>query len=174
MLLVFVLLLFLIPLPACAENLGPGGGTRIITGDQVVGPYRLLITSSPEPAVVGTVTFAVRVSDPASGEKIRDAEITVQLTHNATGAILKQAATHADAGNLIDYAAHIVIEQAGTWEGVITVVGPAGPAEVTFLQRVSPPRQMSTLIIAAIPFLVLLGVLGGLWLARSGGRRSSP
>ncbi len=174
---VFVLLicLYLLLLAApvtYAENLGPGGGTRVITGDQVVGPYRLYITSSPEPALVGTVTYVVRVSDPASNEKIRDAEITVQLTHSTKGTVLKHAATHADAGNPIDYAAHIAVEQAGTWDGIITVVGPAGTAQVTFLQRVSPPRQLNTLIAAGIPFLVILGLLAGLWLARSGGRRA--
>ena len=49
---------------ARAENLGPGGGTRIVIGDQVVGPYLLLVTTSPEPAQVGLVTVVVRVSDP--------------------------------------------------------------------------------------------------------------
>jgi len=151
--------------------LGPGGGTRVITGDQVVGPYRLYITSSPEPALVGTVTYVVRVSDPDSGEKIKDADVLIRLTHSATNTTLTYPATHADAGNPIDYAAHVVLEQTGTWDGIITVSGPAGQAQVTFLQRVAPPRTLSTLIAAGIPFLVILGVLVGLWLARSGSRR---
>lgn len=173
---IFILLLsvYLLALAAPAvhaENLGPGGGTRVIVGDQVIGPYRLYVTSSPEPALVGTVTYAVRVSDPSTGEKIKDAEVTVQLTHSTTKTTLKHAATHADAGNPIDYAAHIVIEQSGTWDGTVTVVSRAGQAEVTFLQRVNPPRQLNTLIAAGIPFLVILGVLAGVWLARSGSRR---
>ncbi len=163
-----VLLLILAASPAYAENLGPGGGTRVIAGDQVIGPYRLYITSSPEPASVGTVTYVVRVSDPDTGEKIKDVEITVQLTHSPTNTTLEHAATHADAGNPIDYAAHIVIEQAGTWDGTIVIHGPAGRATVTFLQRVSPPRGLNTVIAAGIPFLVILGVLIGLWVARSG------
>ncbi len=171
-LLIFVSLLTPATPAAFAENLGPGGGTRVIVGDQIIGPYRLYVTSSPEPALVGTVTYVVRVSNPDTGEKIKDAEVTVQLTHGTTKTTLKHAATHADAGNPIDYAAHIVIEQSGTWDGVIVVNGPAGRAEVTFLQRVSPPRQLNTLIAAGIPFLVILGVLVGVWLARSGGRRA--
>lgn len=156
---------------ARAENLGPGGGTRVIAGDQLFGPYRLYITASPEPAVVGSVTFMVRVSDAASGEKVRDAEVMVELVHSASRAALRSAATHADAGNEIDYAAHITVEQAGLWDGVIRVAGPSGPAEVTFLQRVASPRQASTLIAVALPFIVILGGLGGLWLARSSNRR---
>lgn len=166
-----LLLVGLSALSARAENLGPGGGTRVIAGDQVFGPYRLYVTSSPEPAQVGLVTFAVRVSDAASGVKVRDAEVTVELVHSATGATVRGMATHADAGNEVDYAAHMALDQAGAWEGVIRVVGPAGAAEVTFLLRVAAPRQLSTLITIGLPFLVILGVLGGLWLARSGRQR---
>jgi len=162
----------LLPAPhAQAENLGPGGGTRVIAGDEIVGPYRLLFTSSPEPAQIGTVTFVARLSDPKTGEKVRDAEVTVELKHSETGATLSHAATHADAGNPIDYVAHIPLDQAGQWEGILRVNGPAGSAELPFMQRVSPKRQLSTLILAGVPFLVVLGLLAGLWFARSGSQQ---
>jgi hypothetical protein len=162
----------LLPAPhAQAENLGPGGGTRVIVGDEIVGPYRLLFTSSPEPAQIGKVTFVVRVSDPRTDEKIRDAEAIIELKHSETGATLSQAATHADAGNPTDYAAHVQLDQAGQWEGVLRVRGPAGSAELPFMQRVSPKRQLSTLILAGVPFLVVLGLLAGLWYARSGSQQ---
>lgn len=170
--LMFLLLISSFVAPSVrAENLGPGGGTRVIAGDQVFGPYRLYVTASPDPAVVGTVTFVVRVSDAATDEKLRDAEVTVELVHNATGAILRSTATHEDAGNPIDYAAHIDIAEAGAWDGRIQVAGPAGSAEVTFLQRVSPPRRAATLIAIGIPFAVILGGLGGVWWWRSSRQR---
>ena len=112
---------------AHAENLGPGGGTRVIAGDEFVGPYRILFTSSPEPAQIGKVTFLVRLSDPKTDEKVRDAEIIVELTHSETGATLSQAATHADAGNPTDYVAHVQVDQTGQWQGVLRVSGPPGP-----------------------------------------------
>jgi len=90
------------PPAARAENLGPGGGTRIIVGDEIVGPYRLLVTVAPEPAQVGVVTFVVRISDPASDEKVRDADVTVELVHSEDGTILTEAATHQSSGNPID------------------------------------------------------------------------
>ena len=158
---------------AQAENLGPGGGTRVIAGDEIVGPYRLLFTSSPEPAQIGRVTFLVRLSDPKTGEKVRDAEVIVDLKHGETGATLSQAATHADAGNPIDYAAHLPLDQPGQWEGLLRVRGPAGSAELPFMQRISPKRQLSTLILAGAPFLVVLGLLAGLWFARSGSRKKT-
>lgn len=169
-----VLSLLLLPALARAENLGPGGGTRIIVGDETVGPYRLLFTASPEPAQVGQVTFVVRVSDPHSDEKVRDAEVALELTNPETGLKLEEAATPADSGNPIDYAAHVMLEQPGQWNGTLRVRGPAGAAEVPFMQRVSPQRQPGLLIAVGLPFLVILGLLGILWFARSGARQRKP
>jgi hypothetical protein len=171
-LLVALLLASLLVAPhAHAENLGPGGGTRVIAGDEIVGPYRLLFTSSPEPAQIGKVTLVVRLSDPKTDEKMRDAEAVIELKHRETGATLSQAATHADAGNPTDYAAHFELDQPGQWEGVLRVRGPAGSAELPFMQRISPKRQISTLVIAGAPFLVVLGLLAGLWFARAGSQQ---
>ena len=156
---------------AHAENLGPGGGTRVIAGDESIGPYRVLFTSSPEPAQIGKVTLIVRLSDSKTDEKVRDAEVVVDLKHSETGATLSQTATHADAGNPTDYVAHLQLDQPGQWEGLLRVRGPAGPAELPFMQRVSPKRQVSTLVIAGAPFLVVLGLLAGLWFARSGSQQ---
>ena len=169
----FVLLLagFALANPVAAENFGPGGGSRIIAGDQVIGPYQILATVSPEPAQIGALTFAVRVSDPATGEKLRDLRVSVKLVHGESKAELTGEATHKDAGNEVDYVAHLPIEQAGAWNGTLTVAGPAGQAEVTFIQRVSAPRGFSTVILVGIPFAVVLAVLGGYWYLRTGARR---
>ena len=156
---------------AQAENLGPGGGTRVIAGDESIGPYRLLFTSSPEPAQIGKVTFVVRLSEPKTDAKIRDAEAVIELKHSESGATLSQAATHADAGNPTDYVAHFELDQPGQWEGMLRVRGAAGSAELPFMQRISPKRQISTLVIAGAPFLVVLGLLAGLWFARTGSQQ---
>lgn len=166
--------LLLAVLPTHAENLGPGGGTRIITGDEVVGPYRLLITTAPEPAQVGTLTIVVRVNDASSGQRVDDASIQVELTDSASGTRLTQMATHANAGNAIDYAAHFTIEQAGTWNGLVRITGAAGTAEVSFLQRIQAQRKVGVLIAAGIPFIVILGLLAGAWFLRSGSRQRAP
>lgn len=147
-----------------AENLGPGGGTRIIVGDEVVGPYRLLVTVAPEPAQVGVVTFVVRISDPASDEKVRDADVTVELVHGEDGTVLTGTATHENAGNPIDFAAHMQIEKPGTYNASIRITGPAGPAEVSFTQRIVARRGIGTLLLIGLPFVVVLGILASVWL----------
>ena len=87
----------------------------------------------------------MRLSDPKTDEKVRDAEAVIELKHSETGATLSQAATHADAGNPTDYVAHFQLDQPGQWEGILRVRGPAGSAELPFMQRISPKRQLSTL-----------------------------
>jgi hypothetical protein len=169
-----VLLLCLLAVPAQAENLGPGGGARIIIGDQPIGPYRVLMMASPEPAPSGPVTFVVRISDSVTGEKVRNAQVTVTLTHSQTGAILTETATHDNAGNPLDYAAHIELAQDGVWNGVLRVAGPAGPAETAFTQRIVAPRGVGTVIIVGVPFLVVLVGLAGFWYFRSGSRAARP
>jgi hypothetical protein len=155
---------------ARAENLGPGGGTRIIVGDEIVGPYQLLVTASPEPAYPGTLTFLVRISDPATDGKVLDADVVVELVHSEDGERLTGKATHTDANNAIDYVAHIPVERTGAYDGVIRIKGPAGEAEITFIQQVVAKRGLSGIIIAGLPFLVVLALLGGIWFARSGHR----
>jgi YtkA-like len=163
-------LLAVVPPATRAENLGPGGGSRIIVGDEIVGPYRLLVTVAPEPAQVGVVTFVVRISDPASDEKVRDADVTVELVHSEDGTVLTGAATHQNSGNPIDYAAHMQIEKAGTYNATIRIGGPAGPTEVTFTQKVVARRGLGTLLLIGVPFVVVLGILASVWL--KGSRRS--
>jgi hypothetical protein len=167
-----VILVFLTARAAAAENLGPGGGSRLITGDEIVGPYRLLITSSPNPATTGTITFVVRVSDPQSGAKVRDAEVGVELISADGGTVLREPATHKNAANEIDYAAHIPVQQSGTWNGVVRVAGGLGESEVEFLQTVSPPRAISTVVLVGIPFAVMLGVFGAMYYVRTSGRKT--
>jgi hypothetical protein len=162
-----LLLIILTARAAAAENLGPGG-SRVIVGDEVVGAYRLLVTSSPNPATTGTVTFVVRVTDPQSSVTVKDAQVEVELTSGA--ASIKQAATHENAGNPVDYAAHIEIPQEGSWNGLVRVAGPAGASEAAFLQHVSAPRTANTVILVGIPFGAILLVFVALWMARSRGR----
>ena len=153
--------------PARAENLGPGGGSRVIAGDEAVGPYRLFITSSPDPAQPGKVTFVVRITDPKTGETVKTADVRVSLALPESSITLDASATHEDAGNSVDYAAHVQVDQPGQYEGILRVSAAAGPAEVKFIQRVLTPRTASTLLVLALPFAAALAILGGFWYLRA-------
>lgn len=171
-----VILIVLTARAAAAENLGPGGGSRLILGDELVGPYRILATSSPNPATTGTVTYVVRVTDPQTGATVRDAQVEVELTladGNGAGTVAKEAATHKNAGNDVDYAAHIPMQQVGSWNGVLSITGSLGSSEATFVQNVSPQRSLSTVILVGIPFVVMLGVFAAMYFVRTSGRKSA-
>jgi hypothetical protein len=159
-----------LPSPALASNLGPGGGQRVIVGDQVVGAYRLWVTVAPDPAQVGQITIVVRVYDIRSGAQVNDPTIAVKLVNPADGTVLNTAATHRDAGNAIDFADHIDIPSAGTWDVAMHVSGPAGTSDVSFVEPVLAPRSASTLLYVGLPFLAALVFFGISWQRHAGGR----
>jgi hypothetical protein len=146
--------------------LASDGGTRVIVGDEPVGPYRLYFITAPDPAHTGIVSYIARLSDGASDEKIRGATVTVELTNEETGEVLTRTATHM-AEDAIDYVAHVTVEDAGTWNGVLRIDGPAGPIESRWTQEVVAERRASTLAALGLPFLVILMGLGGFWVIRS-------
>ena len=145
----------------------------MIAGDEIHGPFRLFITSSPAPAQVGSVTFAVRVTDAQSGATVKDADVRVTLARPDSDAQWEAIATHQDAGSPVDYAAHITIDQAGQYNGVIRVRAAAGQAEIAFVQPVLAPRSTTTLLIVALPFVAAFGILAALWLLRFRGRQAA-
>ena len=158
---------------AFAENLGPGGA-RIIMSDTVIGPYQLLVTSSPEPAQVGPLSIMVRISDPATSTKMLNATVELELVHTESGVVVSGPATHAQAGNAVDYVAHLEMPEAGQWTGRILISGPDGKREVSFIQRVVTQRTFSTAVLFGVPFLALVVVAAGYWFLRGGGSSAKP
>ncbi len=159
-------LLFVAAHPASAENLGPGGGTRVIVGDQVVGAYQIWMTTSPEPVQVGILTLDIRLTNPRTGQKETNATIDVQLTSSNDGSIINTQATHHDSGNAIDYASHIQIDVPASYNVAVHVNGPAGVSDVNFVVPVLAARSASTVLLIGLPFLVVLGIAGGIWYSR--------
>jgi hypothetical protein len=155
-----------LPYAAGASNTGPGGA-RIWVGDEVVGPYRLLVSSGPDPATVGPLTILVQVKDPQTGAMVKDATVSALLV-GSDGTQLTADLTHKDAGNPVDYVAHLQIDKPQSWEVHIRVAGPAGVSNVQYTQPVSSPRTASTLLAVGLPFLVVLGGLILLFVRRSG------
>ena len=123
--------------PARAE--GPGtGGSRIFISDKTVGNYVLLVWAGPSPPQVGRYTVYVRVSDLA-GQQLREGlQVSVRATEDANGAVAESEATHQNAGNSLDYAAHFQLPRKGNYQFDVTVQGAAGDAEAVFRDRVSP------------------------------------
>jgi hypothetical protein len=147
---------------------GPGtGGSRIFVADKTVGPYVLLVWAGPSPAQVGRYTVYARVNDAATGRQLREGiEVRVQSTEESTGAVTQAAATHSNAGNSLDYAAHFELARQGNYTYVVTVDGAAGQASVDFRDRVVPTITFGLISAIAGPFIVVIGAVVWFMLAR--------
>ncbi|RME74751.1 MAG: hypothetical protein D6784_09375 [Chloroflexi bacterium] len=154
---IFIFLTCVLPVYA----VGPGtGGSKVRVNDEKIGPYILLVATSPLPVRVGQMSVWVRVTDAATGQLRRDAVVTVQMTPRGGGQTLTGQATHKNAGNDYDYVAHFDVAQAGQWDITVTVEDAPGTVETRFVETVSRGSNMTTLLALAVPFVVLIIVVG--------------
>lgn len=146
--------------PALA--IGPGtGGSKIRVNEEQVGPYILLVATSPLPVTLDQqMSVWVRVTDGQSEALRRDAVVTVAATPRDGGQTLTAQATHQNAGNDYDYVAHFEVETTGQWDLTVTVEDAPGPADVSFVETVSSGVSTTVIIGLAIPFVIIAGVIG--------------
>lgn len=120
-----------------------GTGTVQFTNEDI-GPYRLFVWSDPEPPQIGEeyhVSVALTESlpdDPSgfAGQPVFDVDITVTMTHLATGETLTGKATHENAINKIYYEAPFNVPETGEWQVEITVQGPDGPVGAMYTEEI--------------------------------------
>lgn len=150
--------------------IGPGtGGSKIRVDEEQVGPYQLLVATSPLPVTTAQpMSVWVRLTDAATDQLRRKAVVTVEATPPEKGATLTAQATHQNAGNDYDYVAHFDIDQTGQWDITVTVEDELGQADVTFSETVSRGASTRLLVGLGIPFVVLVVVVGIYLWRRSG------
>lgn len=160
-------LLLLLPLLLSARSLlaHAGVGTQQINNLDI-GAYRIWVWSDPEPPSTGSYHVAVALTealenDPNgfAGEPILDADVVVEMEHQASGLLLVAQATHADATNKLFYEAIFAPQQTGTWEIRVIVQGPEGPVQASYTDEVESP---------SFPWMAVGGGLLALLLAGAG------
>lgn len=158
----FCLLLTFLTLPQPALAIGPGtGGSKIRVSDEHIGPYVLLVATSPLPVTVGQMSVWVRVTDGKTGKYRPDATVMVKATPREGGDPLTAQATHKNAGNDYDYVAHFEVQTTGQWDISISVQDELGQAAVPlFTETVTHGLSLSVVLGVAIPFVVLAVVVG--------------
>ena len=151
--------IFSLPHPALA--IGPGtGGSKIRVSDERIGPYILLVATSPLPVTVGQMSVWVRVTDDKTDQLRRDAVVMIKATPHDGGPTLTAQATHQNAGNDFDYVAHLEVKNTGQWDITVSVEDELGQAEVSFVETVTRGLSATVLVGLAIPFVVLAVVVG--------------
>jgi len=148
-----------------AQAHGPTGSSKIRVNNEQIGPYTLLVATSPETIVVGPMSVWVRVADNESDSLLRDAVVMIEATPGSGGSSVTVQATHEHAGNAFDYVAHLDIEDSGQWDFTVTVEGDPGQADVSFSDMVRGGLP-TNLIVALGVFLVVVVLVVGLFLAR--------
>jgi hypothetical protein len=143
------------------QAIGPGtGGSKIRVNDEDIGPYTLLVATSPLPVTAGQMSVWVRVTGKEDQKLRRDAVVTIKATPREGGETLSTQGTHQSAGNDFDYVGHLAVEQSGQWDVTITVVDDLGDAEVVFTESVTRGRSGSALLVLAIPFVIVAVAVG--------------
>lgn len=154
--------------PALA--IGPGtGGSKIRVNDEKIGPYVLLVATSPLPVTLGQMSVWVRVTDGKTEQLRRDSVVRVEATPRGGGPTLTAEATHKNAGNDYDYVAHLEVGQTGQWDITVYVDDKPGQIETAFTESVTRKLSAELLIALAVPFVVLAAVLGVYLWRRSAG-----
>ena len=154
--------------PALA--IGPGsGGSKIRVSDERIGPYILLVATSPLPVTPGQMSVWVRVTDAATDQLRRDAVVMIEAAPRGGGPALSAQATHQNAGNDYDYVAHFDVQQTGQWDVTVVVQDEPGDVQTAFTETVSRGLNATVLVAVAVPF-VILAVLVGIFLWRRSGR----
>jgi len=167
----FISILFmLISYAGPALAIGPGtGGSKIRVDNEEIGPYSLLVATSPLPVTVGQMSVWVRVTGLEDNAMRRDAVVMVSATPRGGGPTLTGQGTHKNAGNDFDYVAHLDVQQAGQWDVTVSVEDELGQAKVAFTETVTRGLSAGVLIGVAVPFIILAVVVGVyLW------QRSAP
>lgn len=162
--LVFALALLLGPAvvwagPISANGSGPGG-SKIQVNDEQIGPYVLLVATSPLPVTVGQMSIWVRVTDAQSDQLRPDARVIITATPPGNGPSVTAQATHQHAGNNYDYVAHLEVDRTGEWEIVVQVEDEPGQVQTAFTETVSRGTNVFVLVAVAIPFVVLTLAVG--------------
>lgn len=161
-LVIIVALLMLAFLARPGLAIGPGtGGSKVRVSDETIGPFVLLVATSPLPVKVGQMSVWVRVSNGADTSQLRrDATVMVRATPRAGGPTLSAQATHQNAGNDYDYVAHFDVQETGEWDVTVSVEDELGQAEVSFVETVSRGLTTGLLLGLAVPFIVLSLIVG--------------
>ncbi|MCB0115250.1 MAG: hypothetical protein KDD84_14215, partial [Caldilineaceae bacterium] len=136
-------LVFLVTWTGSAFAHGGTGFPQLTNED--IGPYRIFAWSDPEPAQVGSYHVAVALTESLAGDAsgfagqpVLNADVTVDLINLATGDMLTKKATHLDAVNKIYYEADFEVDTPGEWRVDLTVVGPDGPVQASYVTLISP------------------------------------
>ncbi len=158
------LLALCLGLAVLSSSAAAHGSGEIMLSDAPAGPYLLTVWVSPAEAKAGSplhVTVGVALSDQGETKPVLDADIQVQIWEaGGDSPLASAAATTGQSVNKLLYETDLTVDEPGSYQVKVAVVGLEGSGENAFIIEVQPAATVDWLPIA----LAALGliVLGGL------------
>ncbi len=141
---------------------------------QVEGPYEVGLALQPYIPAVGQVHFILRLTDPANGEPIDDAIVSMRADHEQEAAEpLASPILHypEDPGS---YRANMTFLESGNWVFAITIEkGDAEPVDVELTLPVAEPPLPAGQAGTFVWIIVFLALIGGILFLWNRSRRIS-
>ena len=135
---------------------------------KVVGPLVITMFTSPAPLTAGPVDISLLVQDRNGLEPVLDADVTLVLRSEASGAQIRVRATREPARNKLLYSATVKLEAPGKWQIDASVARRGTRTETAGVMEVAPNTVMVVSYwgyIAFPPVLIVAFVVNG-WLIR--------
>lgn len=138
--------------------------THIRLDNAVAGGYLVRAVTSPGTDRPEDLLVEVRLLDPATRKTVTDATVRIEASQAESGAMAESAALQGAASIPRDYGARLELPSTGVWHIIITIDGPAGPAETGFDLQVSGGSGIGGQISAYLPFAGLFLLVAGYFL----------
>lgn len=150
---------------------GAHGGGALIINARDAGPYRISVwVNPPEPQINEPVHFTVGLSSPVDNAPILDADVSIEMKAKGPGrSDYFSPATTEQSVNKLFYEADLEIQEAGTYETVVTINGPAGYGEIRFETILGEKSKINWLIWGLLGLGLVL--IFGLWRSRPGHKK---
>jgi hypothetical protein len=139
----------------------------VVLWQRTTGPFTITVFSAETPLRPGTADISVLLEDAAGGRPLMDAQVFIELVHEA-GMTINAEATHSQARNKLLYCSLINLPVAGHWKMRLTAERGGERAEMLgdlTLARVQPVLLSYWKLIAFPPVILFLFIINQ-WLRR--------
>jgi hypothetical protein len=136
---------------ACAD----GGAVQF---RNEAGGLAITVFTAPAPLTAGPIDVSLLLQDRASLAPILDADVSLVLRSQSTGAEIRTPASHSQASNKLLYAAQLASLESGSWQIAVTVLRNGKRVDISGAIEVLPAPQLAVSYwgyVAFPPFVII-------------------
>lgn len=126
--------------------------------EEIVGPYKVSVWTSPAPLRVGRMHLSVGITRAQDSAPILDTHVHLRaypIDHQGN-----EISTVLSRSNMFLYDADLEMPHAGQWEITLQVEGKEGSERTAFKLKVEPPEKINwPFVVASAAFFILLWIV---------------